>query len=179
MLDATTYARAVVEYSRMKPLLVAADLTLEADTRVQTLPDGCLVVRSLDWGDQVTYFEALTSTAATQGWANEGGQLLVTPAPTATEAETDIQIVYLSLHLIDDEDAYPTLPAADLHFVDDLEQAITLELEADEVAAGPALYTVGQTQVSRVAALIYLKERAAGLRSRVRAALEEPFATWS
>jgi hypothetical protein len=173
-----TYARAVIEYSRMKPLLVAADYTLEADTRVQALPEGTIAVRSLDWGVQVIYLEALTSTAATQGWANEGGQLVLTPAPTSTEAETAIQIVYLSLHLADD-DAYPTLPTADLHFVDDLEQAILLEVEADEVAAGPALYTIGQTQVSRVAGLAYLKERAAALRNRVRAAIEEPFAIWS
>jgi hypothetical protein len=185
MQDWDTYQRAALEYSRMRPrrlsgtlTLASETLTLTADQKAQTVPEGCLAVTFVDWGLQVTLLEALTDTTTTQGWANEDGQLLLSPAPT--EDDDGITIMYLARHLPDeDTETFPTIPAEDLHYVDDLEQAILLEVEADEVAAGPTLYTIGQTQVSRVAALEYLAKRASSLRGRVRLALEDPFAVWS
>ena len=79
----------------------------------------------------------------------------------------------------ENEQAFPTFPAGDLGYVDDLEQAYLLDLQADDISSGPVSYSVGQTQVDREAAIADLRARALQLRTHVELALDEPFALWS
>lgn len=184
MQDWTTYKRAALEYSKMRPRSVTANITLVAADKDYALPADCLTVRAVEWGDvEISFTEAITSTSADKGWAVEAGMLYLTPAPTAADvtATPTIKIIYDGRYIPNDSTLVftPPLPATDVHHVDDLEQSILLEVEADDVAKGPAVYSIGQTQVSRAEALAYLLGRARELRSRVRAAIEDPLAIWS
>ena len=179
MQEWETYKQAALEYSRMRPRVAFASVTPVADTKLQTPPADCLDIQSCTYGEPGEPGEVyLDETGAVAAWAFVPGQLLLTPAPTAqTPAFT---LVYYARHLPDeDTQTFPTIPVEHLHFVDDLEQAIVLELEADDAARGPLTYSIGQTQVSRAEAVSTLRARAAQLRTRVRQAVEEPLALWS
>lgn len=177
MQEWETFQLAALEYSKLKPRKRTATITTVIDQTEYALPADCLGVQYVAYGERSTFIEVLTNEGADQGWADEQGTLYITPAPSEATA---IRIVYSGRHLGDEEQqTFPTIPAADLHHVDDLEQAIILELEADEVAGGPAKYTIGQTEVDRSAALKDLRGRAAQLRHKVELALEEPLAFWS
>jgi hypothetical protein len=182
MQDWDTYKQAGMEYSRMRPRLAFASLTPVADTKLQTPPADCLDVQSCSYGVRGEPSEVyLDETGATAAWAYQPGQLFLTPAPTAdTEGVVAaITLVYSARHLPnEDQQTFPTIPVEHLHFVDDLEHAILLELEADDAARGPLVYSIGQTQVSRAEAVSTLRARAAQLRNRVRQAVEEPLALW-
>lgn len=184
MQDWDIYKQAALEYSRMRPRVAFASLTPVADTKAQTPPVDCLDIQSCSYGARGEPGEVyLDTTGATAAWAYLPGQLLLTPAPAVDETlgtTTPFTLVYLARHLPDeDNQVFPTIPVEHLHFVDDLEQAITLELEADDAARGPMVYSFGQTQVSRAEAVSTLRARAATLRNRVRQAVEEPLAIWS
>ena len=177
MQEWETYQLAALEYSKLKPRKRTATITTVVNQTEYPLPADCLGLQFVAYGEQATFIEVVTNEGADQGWAAEEGTLYLTPAPTEATA---IRIVYSGRHLGDeDSQTFPTIPAADLHHVDDLEQAIILELEADDVARGPASYTIGQTEVDRSEALKDLRSRAAQLRDKVELALAEPLAFWS
>ena len=177
MQEWETYRQAGLEYSRMRPRVAFASLTPVANTKLQTPPADCLDIQTCSYGDRGEPGEVYTDAGAATAWAYVPGQLILTPAPTDTTA---ITLVYLARHLPDEDlQEFPTIPVEHRHFVDDLEQAITLELEADDAARGPMVYSIGQTQVSRAEAVNTLRARAAQLRDRVRLAVEEPLAIWS
>lgn len=184
MQDWDIYKQAALEYSRMRPRVAFASVTPVADTKTQTPPADCLDIQTCSYGDRGEPSEVyLDETGATTAWAYIPGQLILTPAPTVDETlgtTTPFTLVYYARHLPNEEQqTFPTIPVEHLHFIDDLEQAITLELEADDAARGPMVYSFGQTQVSRAEAVNTLRSRAAALRSRVRSAVEEPLALWS
>lgn len=172
------YRQAGLEYSRMRPRVAFASVTPVADTKLQNAPADCLDIVSCSYGERAELGEVyLDDAGATTAWAYQPGQLVLTPAPADATAFT---LVYYARHLSDeDTQTFPSIPAEHLHFIDDLEQAITLELEADDAARGPLVYSIGQTQVSRAEAVNTLRARAAALRSRVRQAVEEPLALWT
>lgn len=177
MQDWETYKQAALEYSRLRPRVVVATITLPANTTLSVLPADCLRVRSLAYGVEGEMSEVIGGDGTTQAWAAESGQLAVVPAPAA---DTPVQIVYSARHVGDeDTQEFPTIPAADVGYVEDLEQAIILDLQADEIAGGPVVYAVGQTQVDRSAAVADLRQRALQLRMRVHLALDEPVGLWS
>ncbi len=184
MQDWDIYKQAALEYSRMRPRVAFASVTPVADIKTQTPPADCLDIQSCSYGVRGEPSEVyLDDAGATAAWAYLPGQLLLTPAPVVDETlgtTTPFTLVYYARHLPDeDTQTFPTIPVEHLHFVDDLEQAITLELEADDAARGPMVYSFGQTQVSRAEAVSTLRARAAQLRTRVRQAVEEPLALWS
>jgi hypothetical protein len=184
MQDWDTYKQAGMEYSRMCPRIAFASFTAAADTKLQTPPVDCLDIQSCSYGDRAEPSEVyLDDVGATPAWAFLPGQLFLTPAPALDEelgTTTPFTLVYSARHLPnEDTQTFPTIPVEHLHFVDDLEQAITLELEADDAAKGPMVYSFGQTQVSRAEAVNTLRARAAQLRLRVRQAVETPLALWS
>ena len=177
MQDWETYKLAALEYSRMRPRVAFASITPVADTKIQIPPADCLDIQTCSYGDRAEPGEVYLDAGSATAWAYVPGQLIVTPAPTGTTA---ITLVYYARHLADeDTQTFPTIPVEHLHFVDDLEQAIILELEADDAAKGPMVYSIGQTEVSRAEAVSTLRARAAQLRTRVRLAVEEPLALWS
>jgi hypothetical protein len=177
MQDWDVYKQAALDYSRLKPRTVVATITLPADTQIIALPADCLRVRTLVYGDEAEFTEVILGDGSTQAWAAAGTQLAI--VPTVAE-DTPVQIIYSGRHLPDeDAQAFPTIPAADLGYVDDLEQAYLLDLQADDISGGPVAYSVGQTQVSREAAIADLRARALQLRTHVELALDEPFALWS
>lgn len=177
MQDWETYKRAALDYSKMKPRLRAATITLVAAATEQTLPADCLWVKSLAYGSQGSLLEVLDETTGAQVWSDEGGQLVISPAPTE---DTTVRIIYYATHQPnEDTQAFPTIPAADLPYVDDLEQAHLLDMEADQVAGGPVTYSFGQTQVDRSASMEDLRMRALRLRTSVELALGEPLGSWS
>jgi hypothetical protein len=178
MQDWDIYKQAGLEYSRMCPRVAFATVTPVADTKVQTPPTDCLDIQACSYGVRAEPSEVyLDDTGATTAWAHLPGQLLLTPAPADT---TTFTLVYSARHIAnEDTQTFPTIPVEHLHFIDDLEQAITLELEADDAASGPMVYSIGQTQVSRAEAVNSLRARSMQLRTRVRQAVETPLALWS
>lgn len=177
MQNWTVYKQAALDYSRLKPRAVVATITLAADTTLHLLPADCLRVRSLVYGDEAEFSEVMLGNGTTQAWAAEGSQIAVVPTPAE---DIEVQIVYSGRHLPDeDNQTFPTIPVVDLGYVDDLEQAYLLDLQADDISGGPVSYSIGQTQVDREAAIADLRSRALQLRTRVQLALDEPFGIWS
>lgn len=176
MQDWETFKLAALEYSKLKPRKRLATITTVIDLGEYGLPADCLSVQYVAYGERATFIEVVTNAGADQGWADEEGTLYITPLPTE---ELPVQMVYYGLHIgNEDTQLFPTIPAADLHHVDDLEQAIRLEIEADEMAGGPVSYSIGQTEVDRTAAITDLRARAQQLRHKVENALGEPLALW-
>ena len=173
-----TYKRAVLEYSRLRPIQKTIAFEPTPATKVQILPSDCLMAQYVEYGELSTLQEVLTSDSTDLGWYEHQGALYLNPAP---ETADPITVLYSARYLPGDTEVdgfTPELPEADLHFIDDLEQAILLELEAADIAKGPTHYAVGQTQISRTAGLLYLQSRARELRQRVELALGEPVALW-
>lgn len=176
MIAWETYKRAALDYSRLRPRQVVATVTPTPGERSVALPEDALGIVSVSYGVEVTPLEALTSGAETQGWAVTDRELLLTPAPTTDDP---ITIIYYARHLPDeDTQTFPTIPVAHLPFVDDLELALSLEAEADEMEQGPLRYAIGQTEINREKGPASLRARAASLRRRVAEQLDEPVALW-
>lgn len=173
-----TYKKAVLEYSKLKPIIKTLAFVPTVDTKVQTLPTDCLIATFVDYGELSTFQEVYVSETADQGWYENKGTLFLTPAPTTTDPITVIYSAQYVPGATVVDGFTPALPEADLPYIDDLEQAIILEAEADDIAKGPTAYSVGQTQISRSAGLVYLQQRARELRQRVAQSLSEPVALW-
>lgn len=184
MVNWETYKRAVLEYSKLAPRLVTTTLTPLPAVKLQTLPADCLWVQYLAYGEQGGFQEVFLDEVGTLGWANENGLLIITPILELAEDQEELDplaIIYWARYTTDDntETVTPTIPVAHQHLVDDLEQAIILEVEADEVARGPATYAIGQTQVDRSKALVDLRMRSMTLRTRVSQSLDTPLGLWA
>lgn len=176
MIAWATYKRAALDYSRLRPREVVTTLTPTAGSRTLPLPEDTLSIVSVEYGSEVSLLEALTSAAETQGWAATDTELVLTPTPATDDP---ITVFYYARHLPNEgTQSFPTIPAAHLPLVDDLELALTLEAEADEMEQGPLRYAIGQTEISREKAPASLRARAAGLRKRVADLLDEPVALW-
>lgn len=179
MLDWALRKRAALEYSRLRPRLVYEDWTPTPDTKIQQMPTGTIGVQSIDYGLWVPSGELHFSTGTEQGWDDSvgSGQLILHPAPAAGDT---IQVVWKQVHQPDEgQQTHPTIPAEHSHFIDDLELALHLDIEADSIQQGPVIYTLGQAEISREEAADGLRRRAADLRQRVQDALGEPLAYWS
>lgn len=177
MIDWTTYQRAAVEYSRIRPRLVSATLTPAVGQKQQVLPEDVIAVIGCSYGEETDPLDAIQTADTTPGWAADDAALYLTPAPTSADPVT---ITYYGLHLADEESLrFPTIPAAHLHYVDDLEQALVLELAADEANQGPLVYSIGQTEVDRSAGPVEMRLRATQLRERVNQALGGPIGAWA
>ena len=177
-----TYKRAVLEYSKLRPITKTLAFVPTVDTKVQVLPTDCLMAQFVDYGELSTFQEVFVSETTDQGWYENKGALFLTPAPTTVDP---ITVIYSARYVPTEPTGTevfgtftPDLPEDDLHLIEDLEQAIILEAEADDIAKGPTHYVVGQTQISRSAGLLYLQQRARELRTKVEQALGEPVALW-
>lgn len=177
MIAWDTYSRAALDYSRLRPRRLTTAVTPTIGERRIALPSDALAVLTVvNGGDEIDLLEALTDETGTAGWACTDTELVVTPAPTTADP---ITIIYEARHLPDElAQTFPTIPAAHLPLVDDLEQALVLDAEADTIAQGPMRYVFGQTDISREKAPAELRARAAALRQRVRDLLDEPVAFW-
>lgn len=171
-----TFQRAAMEYSRLRPRRTQATITLAVGVSEYQLPSTALpnTVTFSSYGDEGTFEEVMLPDNATPSWAVVDNTLFIAPAPT--EAGT-MTVIFSSYHPATGE-TFPTIPAAHISYVEDLEEAIILDLEADDVSRGPVVYAVGQTQVSREAALTDIRTRARDIRTRVAQALGEPLALW-
>lgn len=177
MIEWETHKRAAVEYSRIRPRLVSATIAPIAGQRQQALPTDVIAVIACSYGEETDLLDALQTTEAAPGWAADDVTLYLTPAPTSAAPVT---ITYYGLHLADEESlSFPTIPAAHRHFVDDLEQALVLELAADDANQGPLSYSIGQTAVDRSAGPVEMRLRATQLRERVSQALGGPLGAWA
>jgi len=176
MQSLETYRRAVIEYSRLRPHLVYEEWTPPAPgQKLQQLPEGAIGVQSINYGDWAPLNEVMLAGAGVTVWDDTSGQLALSPAPTA---DTRIAVVWKKVHPVGDDGATPTIPLDHIPYVEDLEQALVLEREADDIEQGPVTYAIGQTQISRDGAAAGLRTRAAQLRQKVEQALEDPLAVW-
>lgn len=176
MISWATYKRAALDYSRMRPREVVTTLTPVVGSRTLPLPNDALKIVAVGYGPEVSLLEALTNDTGTKGWASSDTELVLTPAPATTDP---ITVFYYARHLPDENtQTFPTIPVAHLPYVDDLELALILEAEADEMERGPLRYTIGHTEISREKSPALLRERAAALRKRVTDLLDEPVAVW-
>lgn len=172
-----TYKRAVVEYSRLRPRIEFEQWTPPTPgEKLQAMPADAIGVASLEYGVWAPLNEVMTATETNILWDDSSGQLALNPAPTE---ETTVAVVWKKVHPVTDEGVTTTIPIDHLPYVDDLEQALLLELAADELNEDPVEYTVGQTKVSRFGAAATNTTRAAQLRQKVIQALEDPLAMWA
>jgi hypothetical protein len=176
MLDWTTYKRAALAYSRLRPRQVKATITPTIGEREVDLPADALAIDWIDYGVEVSVQEAYTDETETLGWATTDEKIVLTPAPETDDA---IEIMYSARHLPDeDTETFPTIPETHTHFVEDLELALTLEAEADTINQGPLRYALGQTEINREKAPAALIARARQLRQAVVEQLDEPYGVW-
>jgi hypothetical protein len=173
------WKRAVFEYSNIRPRLIyQIDWAPTADVKAQSFPSSDIIgVERMNYGAQESLYVVLSDEAANQGWAEERGQLALTPAPPA---DTTVLVVWRAEHQPDeDTQTFPTMPKADQPVVDKLYAAMLLEEDAENILRGPIKYTIGQKSVSRETAADGLLRRARDLRNEVMLQLASPAADWA
>lgn len=172
------WKKAVFEYSNIRPRLVYELWEPEADVKVQSFPSADIIgVERMDYGAQESLFAVLIAGEAETGWAEERGQLALTPAPATG---TTISVIWRAEHLpVELDQTFPTLPRADQPAVDKLYAAMVLEEDAENILRGPIKYTIGQKSVSRETAAEQLLRRAGHIRNEVMLQLASPTADWA
>lgn len=171
------YKRAVFEYSSIRPRLLYQSWSPTVGVKSQSFPSLDIIgVEQMNYGAKESLFVVLSDELENAGWAEERGQLALTPAPILGAI---ILVVWRAEHLPNEiAQLFPTLPRADQPIVDKLYNALLLEEQAEDILAGPIKYSIGQKMVSRETASTGLLGRAGDLRNEVMLQLASPAADW-
>lgn len=183
--DDTTWEKqkdAVRFYSLYRPRLVYEAMAPTAGSVEQRVPAGTFGVKRLSYGTEVAYDElmdAVFNVSVIELWAYNQEKLYLSPAP-ATAAP--IAVVWKKFHLPDETSrTHPTVPAKDKWIVDLLVASEIADEEQAAVEMGLSGYSIGGTSIrwaQQGGASSTGTTRAARLRARAIAALEEPLAEW-